>query len=151
MGKGKKIRRGVGIEHGIMCAHGEYSLNFFWRDFFYIVFAVLCSPPTPPRITNPRTSVPLLIDKIFLQTRILFIDPLFSRVFFLKVSLSDVNHEIDCRTAWLGVHPSRSLYQRYTVMRGLYFKSTPFFFLRVEKQHHFFLSVSPTSVPFCLE
>ena len=41
--------------------------------------------------------------------------------------LLDANHEMDCRTAWLDVHPgtARSLYQGTLFTRGLlYFNST---------------------------
>ena len=46
-------------------------------------------------------------------------------------SISDVNHEMDCRTAWLGVHPPvQPVIPRYTVHeRALYFKSTFFWWL----------------------
>ena len=55
-------------------------------------------------------------------------------IFFLAGVASNVNHEMDCRTAWLGGCPPRCSrsYQRYTVHeRALYFNST---FLKVTKQ-----------------
>ena len=49
----------------------------------------------------------------------------------MSIYFADVNHEMDCRTAWLGVHPPVQpvIVPRYAVHeRALYFKSTLFCF-----------------------